>query len=92
MKTAGQGGRTGRAASYCGLVRAGLECIAWGVLHGDALAPEHAHILKRDGLSKADVKRALFTINGVASVQGVTETVDLYKDLIQTSSQAPSRP
>lgn len=41
-------------------------------------------VLPRKGTSDDEVKRALFPVAGVTSVQGVTETVDLYQDLMDS--------
>lgn len=41
-------------------------------------------VLPTTGTSNDEVKRALFPISGVTSVQGVSETVDLYQDLMDS--------
>jgi putative ABC transport system permease protein len=38
----------------------------------------------KPGVSSDQIKRSLFTVSGVASVQGVTETVEIYKDLVNS--------
>jgi len=41
-------------------------------------------VMPSEGTTNDQVKRALFPINGVTSVQGISETIDLYQDLMDS--------